>query len=380
MFASLLLACALPPPAPPNPALAAPAPPPPPPPSARVRLLATGDVIPHPAVAWSGETYGWDSLFAEVKAEVTAADLAFVNLETPVAPGRDGPTGDMIFNAPIALPQALAYAGFDGVSLANNHVWDQGRSGLVETVGHLDDIGLAWAGAGRTCAEAEAPRLFVRDGITIGWISSTRVHNAYLNRGPDDPCVFAFDVPRILAAAQAARDQGAELVVLSLHWGVEYESAPRSWDRHYAEQLVAGGIDAVLGHHPHVLQPATWVSAGGRRGFVAYSLGNLVTAQAWTYTLGGGSDWGLRRDGGLLELIAERVDGVATFTSARLLPTWTEHGAQVCTGRPPRVRAILLGPALAALGDDPAWRSCATHYRQRLAAVRRVVGAPLVDG
>ncbi|MDP2309116.1 MAG: CapA family protein [Pseudomonadota bacterium] len=350
-----------------------PEPPKPPPPPPRVRMLAAGDIIPHPSVLGSAETHGWDSLFTEVKEVVGAADLAIVNLETPLASALDGNTAEKVFYAPVALAEAVRDAGFDAVSIANNHVWDQGRAGLVETVGHLDAVGLAWAGAGRTCAEAEAYRIFERNGLTIGWVAASRVHNLYLNGEPADPCVFKFDPARVIAVGQAARAAGAELVVLSVHWGQEYEAEPRSWERNYAKMLVAGGFDVILGHHPHVLQPIEWVEHGGRRGLVAYSLGNFLSGQSWAYS---SPERGLRRDGGLLELVMERVDGVAAVTSAKLLPTWTEHGAVACAGRPARVRAILLGPSVVAAEADPATQVCAAHYRQRIAAVRDAVGRP----
>ena len=81
----------------------------------------------------------------------------------------------------------------------------------------------------------------------------------------------------------------------------------------------------------------------------------------------------------LLELALERVDGTATISSARLLPTWTEHGAVHCAGRPARVRAILLGPAAAAAEADPAYRGCGAHYRERIATIRNAVGSSFVD-
>ncbi|MDP2312935.1 MAG: CapA family protein, partial [Pseudomonadota bacterium] len=351
------------------------APPPPPPPPPRIRLLAAGDVIPHPSVRASAEAHGWDSLFAEVEEVVTAADIAILNLETPVAPNVAGGTAEKVFNAPVALPEAVRDAGFDAVSIANNHVWDQRQAGLVETIGHLDEVGLAWAGAGATCAEAEAPRILERNGLKIGWIAASRVHNLYLNREPTDPCVFKFDPARVILAGQAARAAGAELVVLSVHWGQEYETVPRSWERSYARTLVAGGIDVILGHHPHVLQPIEWVESGGRRGLVAFSLGNFLSGQSWSYE---SPERGLRRDGGLLEVVLERVEGVAAVTSARLLPTWTEHGAVACAGRPARVRAILLGPAATAAEADPETARCGAHYRQRIATVRGAVGRGFV--
>ncbi len=345
------------------------APPAPPRPPARITILGAGDVIPHDPVKLSAARYGWASLFAEIAPMVAAADLAIVNLETPIAPVRSGRLAEKVFNAPVELAVALRDVGFDGAALANNHVWDQRTEGLLETLGNLDQVGLAHAGAGATCADAQKPVYFERNGIKVGWLSTTRIHNLYLNRGPDDPCVFKFDVDDILAGVTAARADGAELIVLSLHWGVEYQTTPKDWDERFARTLVAGGVDIVLAHHPHVLQSARWIEKNGRRGVVIHSLGNLMAAQGWSAGAASGSSQALRRDGGLFEVVAERTAEGMRLVSARLHPTWVEHGQTGCRGSPSRMRTVLIEAAL----GDPAYAGCG--YAARLPIVRRIVGA-----
>ena len=346
----------------------APAPPPPPLP-ASITILGAGDVIPHDPVKLSGARYGWASLFAEIAPMVQAADLAIVNLETPIAPVRNGRLGEKVFNAPVELAVALRDAGFDGAALANNHVWDQRTDGLLETLSNLDQVGLVHAGAGATCADAQKPVFFERNGIKVGWFSTTRIHNLYLNRGPDEPCVFKFDVDDILAGVASARADGAALIVLSLHWGVEYQTTPKDWDERFARTLIAGGVDIILAHHPHVLQSARWIEKNGRRGVVIHSLGNLMAAQGWSAGAASGSSQALRRDGGLFEVVAERTTEGVHLVSARLHPTWVEHGQTGCRGRPSRMRTVLIEAAL----GDPAYAGCG--YAARLPLVRRIVGA-----
>lgn len=339
---------------------------------ARMVILGAGDVIPHTPVLESAERHGWASLFAEIAPRVQAADLAIVNLETPIAPVRDGRTAQKVFNAPVGLPVALRDAGFDGAALGNNHVWDQSRAGLLETVANLETIGLAHAGAGRTCDEAEQAVRLDRNGFRVAWLSTTRVHNLYLNRERTEPCVFRFELDAVLARVAEARAAGAELVVLSLHWGVEYETTPRSWDESFAKKLVASGVDVILAHHPHVLQPARWIEAGGRRGVAIFSLGNLMAAQGWTAGPTSGSSQALRRDSGLFEVTVERVDGQVRLTDARLEPLWIEHRATGCRGGPTRMRAVPIFSAL----TDPVYAGCG--YAARLPVIRRVVGADFV--
>ncbi len=344
----------------------------PPAPPSRITILGAGDVIPHNEVKLSAERYGWNSLFAEIAPLVTAADLAIVNLETPIAPLQTGKLAERVFNAPIGLAVALRDAGFDGAALANNHAWDQRSTGLLETLKNLDQVGLPHAGAGATCADARRPVFFDKNGIRVGWLSSTRIHNLNLNRGPDDPCVFDFDVDEILAVATAIRAGGADLIVLSLHWGVEYEISAKAWDQRFARTLIAGGIDIILAHHPHVLQSAQWVERKGGRGLVIHSLGNLMAAQGWNAGAGSGSPHALRRDGGLFEVVAERsVEGVQ-LVSARLHPTWVEHGQTGCRGSPSRMRTVLLTQAV----GDPAYAGCG--HEARLPIIRRIVGADFV--
>jgi poly-gamma-glutamate synthesis protein (capsule biosynthesis protein) len=344
-----------------------------PPPAPRaLRLVAVGDIIPHDSVTASAVSHGWGSLFEETRALVSAADLALANLETPIAPSRAGRVGVKVFNAPPALPLALKEAGFDGVSIANNHVWDQGRGGLLETVTHVDAAGLARAGAGRTCEEATRPVLLDVQGVRVGWIAASRVHNLYLNRDADEPCVFKYATDDVVAAAAAARAAGAELVVLSVHWGQEYEREPRSWERSFARELVAGGVDVVLGHHPHVLQPIEFVESGGRRGLVAFSLGNFVSGQGWS-----GGARAVRRDGVVLDLQV-RAGAQGWELSYTAHPSSTEHGATACVGAPPRVRASLLDVAIPAADAAPATRRCAAYYRARHADIGRALGGALV--
>ncbi len=320
----------------------------PPAPEPSFTLLAAGDVIPHQSVqaaaarhaaSWGNDGYDWS--FALLAPVVREADVAVVNLETPIAPNHDVAHGSKIFNAQPSLVAALRDAGFDGVSLANNHAWDQGRRGLVETVGHLESAGVPWVGAGRDCAEAREPWLVTRNGITVGFIGATRLVNADLNREPDEPCVNLIrDERLVIAAAAEARAAGAEAVVLLVHWGQEYETAPRSWEVTLAHRMLEGGVDVIAAHHPHVLQTfEAYVTKDGRRTFVAYSLGNLLSGQGLGYELGGDLEQGLRRDGGLLRVTFAREAGRVVARDARVEPTFVVKGERLCARDPEHTNA-----------------------------------------
>ena len=311
------------------------------------RFAAVGDILMHGAVkeaaaaaaiygpdGSSTNHHGYGALFEGVAPALQEADLAFANLETPIAPRADRGSRPFVFNAPAALIPALQAAGIGIVSFANNHTYDQGVAGMLETVELLEKAGLPQVGAGRTCAEASRAKLLEVKGIRVAFVAGTLLFNDDRNRGPNDPCAFFLDEKKALAEAKAAREAGAELVILSAHWGVEYETKPRQAEIDLAHRLLDGGFDAILGHHPHVLQPVEiYETRDGRVGFVAYSLGNFISNQSRTYVHGvQPAKVGNTRDGLLLRFAAVRkrfADGTVRTELAdlRAEPLWTENNA-----------------------------------------------------
>lgn len=389
---------------------------PPPPPvypreSGRVSIVAAGDIIPHPSIkdvaarqnqlgpdGVSVNQEGWSALFKDVAAQLQAADLAFVNLETPVAPDNHKALASKIFNAPPALLDALVATGIDVISFANNHVYDQGRTGFVETLDRLDRQPLVYLGAGRTCAEASTAKVVEVNGLKLAFIGSTRLHNAHLNRGLDQPCSFVLDPKVTSAEAARAKAAGADAVILSVHWGVEYETAPRSWDRDLAHKILDGGVDAIIGHHPHVLQPVErYDTKDGRHTFVAYSLGNFVSGQGLHYQHGVHTlATGNTRDGALLRFSVVKTETQAgvfevSLSELSVEPLWSETATLSCM-REPGVRAYIRpvvdataaesARAAAEVETDPVRRTgynkCAAMYDSRRAHAAGVLGAQWV--
>ncbi|MGH9518942.1 MAG: CapA family protein, partial [Terriglobales bacterium] len=157
---------------------------------AQVTIAASGDVIPHEAVkeaaaAAGPGAQGWAVLLSPVADVFQSADIGFVNMETTVAPDHGHGTHAFLFNAPVALPQALKMSGIKIVSFANNHVMDQGWAGFAETRQHLREIGLLFAGTSDNAAHAWEPVITTNNGIKIGWLGMTRWLNG--NRNPSDP-------------------------------------------------------------------------------------------------------------------------------------------------------------------------------------------------
>ena len=208
-------------------------------------------------------------------------DLAVCHLETPVAPEGEELSTMPFYGVPPEVVGMLATAGWDRCSTASNHTLDRGFAGIVRTVDTFDAYGLGQVGMARTPDEIE-PRVFETNGIGITHLSYTWSYNG-LRLGEGDEWQSALiDPDRILADSLIARSLGAEIVVVSLHWGAEGVHEPTGYQREVAERLTEPGIiDLIVGHHAHVVQPIervndTWVLFG-----LGNILSNLPTSDRW---------------------------------------------------------------------------------------------------
>ena len=249
---------------------------------------------PRPAKgARAGERY-----LVDVSDVLRGADFGFVNLETPVAPAHSHGSKPFLFDAPVALPEALKANGIKIVSFANNHVMDQGWAGFAETREHLREIELLFVGSGDTAGQTFQPVVVEANGIKVGWLGMTRWLNGNRNPDKDDqPHVNFFPYPgesggapgadeaAVLGAITQARAQ-CDMLVVSIHWGIEYAPAPRPEDVETAHKMLEAGASVIVGHHPHVLQQVeTYRTTDGRDTVIFYSLGNFLrTSPATTST------------------------------------------------------------------------------------------------
>ena len=217
---------------------------------------------------------------APVTGPLAAADLAIVNLETSVGSGGSpDPTKRFTFQAPPSAFEALAEAGVDVATMANNHALDYGRTALDSTFAAIDTAPLAVIGIGRDADEAFAPALTtVRDstvatiGATLASTDPTADPTGQWAATPDSPGTADAVDPRRLLRAVAEADDSADVVVVYLHWGIQGEACPTDGQQALATDLVEAGADVVVGSHAHQLQ------GDGRLGpgFVAYGLGNFA--------------------------------------------------------------------------------------------------------
>ncbi|MGW0790644.1 CapA family protein [Streptomyces sp. NPDC002911] len=251
-------------------------------------LLASGDILPHSAIIdragadAGGSGYDFRQMLKGAAPAVSGADLAICHMETVY--GQDGGpyTGYPSFRSPPEVAIALRATGFDSCSTASNHTLDDGAQGIGRTLDALDRAGIAHAGSARSAEEASRPTL-LRAGK--GRAAAKVAHLAYTYGTNDTPlpagqpwAVDLIEKEQIVADARAARKAGADVVVVSLHWGTEWQDAPDDVQLGLGRELTASGaadrpdIDLILGTHAHV--PQAYEKVNGT--WVVYGMGNQV--------------------------------------------------------------------------------------------------------
>lgn len=245
-------------------------------------LAATGDLLIHTDVtARARQADGridFAPLLAEVAPVLGAADVGLCHLEVPLTTDHGDLSGYPLFNAPAELATGIAATGWDVCSTASNHTLDQGLRGVGSTLDVLDAAGVEHTGSARSAEEA-GPLLRDVAGVRVGFLSATYGTNGIPVPGDAPWSVDLIDPAAIASRASAARAAGAEVVVLSLHWGEEYAHAPSAYQARTAEAVTRDGlVDLVVGHHAHVVQPVVDVHDVP----VAFGLGNFLSGQFQT--------------------------------------------------------------------------------------------------
>lgn len=248
----------------------------------RITLLAVGDInLGRKAgqIILDGDI---DYAFEFVSDIIGGADIAFGNLESTISE-QNGETksGTWRFTAPPDAALTLLHAGFDVMSLSNNHVWDYWERGLHETRDRLDAVGIAHTGTGYDLTEAYSPAILEVDGLRIAFLAVANIFNygAYPDHEAFDFTAWA-DMELLAPAIAATREQ-ADLVVVSAHWDWEYKDYPSDATVELAHAIADAGADIILGHHPHVPQGIELYNDT----FIIYSLGNFAFHQTTKYSI-----------------------------------------------------------------------------------------------
>ncbi|MFD3546563.1 CapA family protein [Streptomyces sp. NPDC058655] len=263
------------------------------PPAARgFTLVATGDVLPHTSVIRQaandadGGGHDFRPMFSQVKPLVSAADLALCHMET-IYGEDDGPfSGYPAFVSPPTVADALKDAGYDGCSTASNHTLDDGADGLRRTLDRFDKVGLKHAGSARTAAEAATATTYTAGTAEVAHLAYTYDTNGYPMPEGRPWAVNLMEQDKIVADARAARRAGADVVLVSLHWGTEWQTEPDGRQLALGRALTAsqtGGrpdIDMILGTHAHI--PQAYEKVNGT--WIVYGMGDQVAGEMFNHS------------------------------------------------------------------------------------------------
>ncbi len=253
-------------------------------------IVFAGDAMMHQgqidAARKGGDVYDFGEYFLQFADDISSADYAVVNLETPLA-GKPY-SGYPCFCAPDSYADAIKEAGFDMCTTANNHTLDKRDRGLKRTIEVLNSRGLDHVGTYRNKAQRDSILPLIREinDIKVGFLSYTYGTNGIEIQG--DAVVDIINKEQIKRDITLTRQAGAELVCVTIHWGDEYKLLPNSFQKNMADFLVAEGVELVIGSHPHVIQPIEIrKGADGRNQLVVYSLGNFISNMKTADTRGG---------------------------------------------------------------------------------------------
>lgn len=254
-----------------------------------IRLIASGDELPHSALsaaAKTGNGYDYTPFYTRIKPYFQAADLRFCNQETVTAGEQYGISGYPTFNVSKDFARNLSSVGCNVINLANNHTNDKGQAGINETLSVWEEIKpLAYAGINRSSDEQKKVRYFTLEGVKFAFVAYTNVSNTHdfatyaLNMVSDD----------LVTTQLTEARKNADIVLVSVHWGTEYSDGIDSDQTKWSQKFANLGADVVLGTGPHVLEPVKYLpKQGGGQTLVWYSFGNMLSAQLDVPSLIGG--------------------------------------------------------------------------------------------
>lgn len=268
----------------------------------QVTLKAVGDNLIHNTIylqaaerAEDGEEYDFYPAYEKIAGLLEGADLAFINQETLLASEVFEPSTYPMFNSPTEVGDTMLELGFNLFSHANNHALDKGVKGINATLDYWDEkkdegADILVTGIFRDEEDMNTPRIIEKNGITFALVAFTEHTNGLkLPSTAENRIIYTTETELMEQQIKAAAKQ-ADIVLVSVHWGVENSHTVTDAQRNLAQQFIDWGADVILGSHPHVLQPIEKITStdGESTGYVIYSLGNFISAQSVGDNLVGG--------------------------------------------------------------------------------------------
>jgi len=273
-------------------------------------LIFVGDIMLSRAIGnLMVKNNDWHYPFLEIGDYLDTADLTFGNLEGPISTNGTNVGSIYSFRADPQSVGGLSYYGFDILSLANNHIWDYGAEAFKDTLTILTDNGIRYVGAGLSYEEAHEPVVKETNGNKIAFLAYTNLLPPFLGLRDARQAVALVDEPQMILDIQKAKTL-ADIVVVSFHWGEEYQMQHNSFQEQLAHLAIDSGADLIVGHHPHVVQEVEEYNGG----YIAYSLGNFVFDQNFSEdTRNGFILTVFVRNGKIESLNQQRIEFTSTF-------------------------------------------------------------------
>lgn len=284
----------------------------------KASLSAIGDILVHDRVynaAKNGDIYDFLPAFKQVTHVLREADLTIANQESMIGGSEVGLSGYPAFNSPYEIGDALQDAGIDLVTTANNHALDRGVKAIENSIAYWNQINMPYTGSFLSEEDKMKIRTLTKNDISFAFLAYTYGTNGI---SPEESYhVNYIDLDAMRSEIEFA-EKTADLIVVSLHFGAEYEKLPNVTQEELVQHLSDLGVDIIIGHHSHVLQPVAWVNGvRGNRTFVAYSLGNFFSGQQ-------GDE---RNIGGIVNIEVKKTikDGITTIEliNPSFYPTFT---------------------------------------------------------
>ena len=244
----------------------------------RLSLIMVGDALLHSSLyrdGYQNGTYDFTSQLELIKPEIQKHDLAFYNQESILGGTSIGLSDYPNFNSPQEFGDAMIDAGFNLVSLANNHTMDRGVTAIQNSCDYWKTKDVLTAGSYCSAEDAEEIKIKEKNGIKYTLLAYTYGTNGITVPSDKPYLVNLYSDELAKADIEKVRDK-VDLLIVSMHWGTEYRSEPTEEQKREAEYLSNLGVDIIIGTHPHVIEPITYINDT----LVIYSLGNFISAQS----------------------------------------------------------------------------------------------------
>jgi len=259
----------------------------------KIDLVAVGDNLIHMPIVRSSKladgSYNFKPIYSEIENTVEKADISFLNQETILGGTELGISGYPQFNSPHELGRDMVELGFDVINHATNHSLDKGEKGILSALKfweNYQDVKLI--GIYNNQEARDNISIVEKNGIKLAFLAYTYSTNGIPVPSGKPYLVNIINKELIQKDIENAKTK-ADAVIVSMHWGIEYQTTPSDIQKELAKFMADAGVLVIIGHHPHVLQPAEIVeSNSGQKTLVAYSLGNFVSSQVGMSKLIGG--------------------------------------------------------------------------------------------